>query len=759
MEGTSPQIRPLIFDFTLTEQKKEWNKFFSNNPDIELIDTREGQLVEWIKIKNPGKNFSPENVNRLKQEWKNSRSWEEMGLMVYYPWLKKGVFLLGKDEFIELRTSRNQYKITPSEQNTLAQKKIGIIGLSVGSAIALTLATERCCGEIRLADFDEIELSNLNRIQTSLINLGKNKAVVAARAISEIDPFIKVKIFEKGITEENMEEFLCGDGKLDLLFDECDSLDIKIWCRIEARKLRIPVLMDTSDRCMIDIERFDLEPQRELLHGLAAGLSKEKLGGLSNEQKIPHMLKMIGAEGLSDRAKASMIEIGQSINTWPQLASTVVNGAGASASIARRILLNQLSISGRFYVDAGEIIKEPIKPLEIPEEVKKKPEPLSKGEIEEIIKLNKIKAQLELDIDQKTLEEIIKDAGLAPSSGNDQPWIFVKHDSVIYLFHDINRSWSFGDYKNKAAYTGLGAALENFLISSKVKGFEFGYQIFPNSEVKRLVAALFLSRKGINADNYTQELSLALAKRVTNRKMGPRVILPNQQEVLEALKESIKPIEGAKLRFTEDEAELNRLGKIISKVDRMRVFHPVGHYDFFYREMRWSSKEAEEKRDGMDINTLEIPQSGLLALKMVKEEPVIETLRDIDGGRAFEAVTTATAMASSAMGILTMPSYSDMDFVKGGMAMERLWIKANQMNVALHPLIAPLYLFPRILHGKGEGLDSKMIDELWKLRAEFLEIFSDGYGEGEIFLFKIFKAEEVSIRSLRFPLEKIYLEL
>ena len=43
MEETSPQIRPLIFDLTLTEQKKEWTKFFSNNPDIELIDTRKGE--------------------------------------------------------------------------------------------------------------------------------------------------------------------------------------------------------------------------------------------------------------------------------------------------------------------------------------------------------------------------------------------------------------------------------------------------------------------------------------------------------------------------------------------------------------------------------------------------------------------------------------------------------------------------------------------------------------------------------------------
>jgi len=49
--------------------------------------------------------------------------------------------------------------------------------------------------ELRLADFDTAELSNLNRIRTGSHNLGLNKTVIAAREIVEIDPFIKVKIF------------------------------------------------------------------------------------------------------------------------------------------------------------------------------------------------------------------------------------------------------------------------------------------------------------------------------------------------------------------------------------------------------------------------------------------------------------------------------------------------------------------------------------------------------------------------------------
>jgi hypothetical protein len=42
---------------------------------------------------------------------------------------------------------------------------------------------------------------------------------------------------------------------------------LKILLREKARALRLPVLMETSDRGMLDVERFDLEPDRPILYG------------------------------------------------------------------------------------------------------------------------------------------------------------------------------------------------------------------------------------------------------------------------------------------------------------------------------------------------------------------------------------------------------------------------------------------------------------------------------------------------------------
>ncbi len=53
----------------------------------------------------------------------------------------------------------------------------------------------------------------------------------------EIDPYLNLKLFHEGITEENIDAFITEGGKLDVLIDECDGIDIKVLCRIKARQL------------------------------------------------------------------------------------------------------------------------------------------------------------------------------------------------------------------------------------------------------------------------------------------------------------------------------------------------------------------------------------------------------------------------------------------------------------------------------------------------------------------------------------------
>jgi len=329
-----------------------------NHGSIVVSDTIENQVGELIKINHPTEVFSPEVLQDRVTAYFEGTDKETFGVWVYYPWRDTLVRVLEEKDFIRVRTSRNRFKIRDEEQEILQDKKIGIIGLSVGQSVALSLAMERAFGELRIADFDTLELSNMNRIRTGLYNLGIKKTWMVAREIAEIDPFLKLTVYDDGITEENMHDFLTFGGKLDILIDECDSLAIKISSRLKAKSMGIPVLMDTSDRGMMDVERFDLEPTRPIFHGLLSDFGRENdLLEMLKENAQDILMKILDVEKLSIRAKESLSQIGKTITTWPQLASTVFMGGGACGHIARLILLDNNVNSARYFVDLDEIIE------------------------------------------------------------------------------------------------------------------------------------------------------------------------------------------------------------------------------------------------------------------------------------------------------------------------------------------------------------------------------------------------------------------
>jgi len=749
-------FRPLFFRLDAAEDWNNYNELTNSVSGINICDSIESQLKELIKCRYPSRKLQDEDYRSLQKELLGDKNLQQYGVWVYYPWSRNMVHLLDKDEFIELRTNRNKYKITAEEQAILGTKKIGIIGLSVGQSIALTLAMERGCGELRLADFDTLDLSNINRIRSGVQNIGQKKVFIAAREIAEIDPFINVVCFEDGITNENIDAFLLEGGKLDLLVDECDSLDIKLMARIKAREQRIPVLMDTSDRGMLDVERFDLEPQRPLLHGLAEGLDPARVATMSPEEKIPIVLKLTSAGNGSMRGKASMLEIGMTISTWPQLASSVVLGGAVAADVSRRLLLGLYNDSGRYYVDIEEIVggkEKGAQSIERPNPY----QPLGLDTVKAIVqKLQPAKAVNAIVIDKEKLNAIVNAAMAAPSTGNDQPWKWYYHNATLFLFHDRFRSFSFGDYHNIASYLTFGAVLENLVLEAHRQGVEAGIRLFPQGEDSILIAAITFSNDAAAAEPHVDDsLADQIFVRTTNRNLGPRKEI--EPAVLDQLKNTAESVQGAELRWLTAMPQILEVAKIIAACDRMRFMHPEGHYDFVHREMRWRPQDAEATRDGIDIHTLGLATPQLAAMQILKEYDVIDFVRRQKGGKLMEMATIGSIMPSSAIGLITMPAVSAEQYIMGGRSYERMWLAAEKAGLALHPLISPLYFFPRITQSNNNdnSLSTDNIEELKVLRERFHQLFGVREGLAEVFLFKLSCMPKSGPRALRKPLEEM----
>jgi len=744
---------PIILDKSTGTGKAEFIKIMEEFPKAFVSDHFKHQKKELLKTYHPHKQLTDSQLEALYQEWQKDLNVDKEGVWVWYPWLQKMVHLLPKDEFIALRTSRNQHKITPAEQKQLIEKRVGIIGLSVGHAVALTLATERGVGHLKLADFDTIDLSNLNRIKTGVFNIGINKSVVTAREIAEIDPFIVIECYTEGLTNENIQDFLTGGGKLDLLIDECDGLDIKIKVRLAARTLCIPVIMETSDRGMMDVERFDLEPKRPILHGLAEELNPDKLGQLTMEQKIPIVLKLTDAFKGSLRGRASLLEIGQTIGTWPQLASAVALGGAVVTDACRRIFLGQFTESGRFYVDMESIVCNQHK--EVAEDIKQAIAPIYMKEAMAMVENHRAKHTNGVTPSKAAIEEMVTAACQAPSTGNDQPWKWVYQDGLLYLLHDVARSDSFGDYKFIASDITFGGAAENLILKAYKLGYKVYLETFPEGEKSRLIAIFSFFGENDNdpaIEKVNQpDLVNQIFHRSTNRNPTKNERL--SQEIKEELNACVVAFEGAKHFFFDDEDSKRGLGSIIGGCDRIRLLNKDGHKDFVTREMRWTPKHAEETRDGIDIRTLCLAPAEIAALMLMKDPGVASLLHKIDGGKGLIDITIKSVMDSAGIGMITMSGgLGRKNFFDGGRVMENFWLKATELNLDIHPLISPFYLFPRISRGQGEGLDPLEKEKIERLKKNFQDITKIQDNCAKIFMYKIGKTTSIPTKALRLPL-------
>lgn len=750
-EANSPELyKPLIFRLDNAQDKQRLEELFTSGQISFVQNEMYGQLQELIKSKNPSVKIKANEYPALIDTFLAGQDIDEYGVWVYYPWNKRLLHLLDEEDFVEVRTNRNQYKITREEQHELRKKKIGIIGLSVGQSIALTMAMERIFGELRLADFDTAELSNLNRIRTGVQNLGLNKTVIVAREIAEIDPFLKVNIFSDGLTETNMDQFFTGNGKLDLLVEVCDGLDIKILSRYKARELQIPVIMDTNDKGMLDVERFDLEPNRDILHGLANGLDPQNIKDLSNEDKIPYILKMIGAETISTRLKASMLEVEQSINTWPQLASSVTLGGALTTDVSRRLLLDQFHQSGRYYVDMEDLIKDEDAGIahDIPDTYIGPPE-ITSDEMLGIVD-DFVQEGQNIDLPEDVINQIVEAGIMAPSGGNTQPWKFVYNKKGMFLFHDEHYSFSLLDFAHLGSYVSIGAVIENIRIKASALGFGIRYSYFPVKGNRKLVAHIAFNH---SAEPLYAQLEPGLNMRVTNRDLTAREVL--SQDYYDRLILSIKSISGAALHIIDEDTTMAKLGKILGKAEMLRILHPRGHYDTFTQELRWTPEEIAGKRDGMDVNSLGASNSELAGFKVAADMGAIGFLRQLKGGNAFTKMVNKAVAHSSALGIITMPEFSETAFLEGGQAVERIWTEANIAGLSFQP-ISQLVFMMAMLNHDPEQMQDDYRNQVAELQSEFYHLFPDIKSRQLIFIFRLSKGGKPKVRSLRRPISSLF---
>jgi hypothetical protein len=609
----------------------------------------------------------------------------------YYPWRRMVVGVLGPRAFRMLRLDRNRNVITVEEQARLGALTIGVVGLSVGHVIAHTLATEGLCGRLRLADFDELELSNLNRVPATVLDLGLNKAVVAARRIAEIDPYLDVEVFTGGLTVDCLEEFFDG---LDVVVEECDSLEAKALAREAARDRGLPVVMVTSDRGLVDVERYDLEPGRPILHGLLDGMDSAGLAQLTSHERIRYTVRHADPTQSSARLTASLLEVGRTVSTWPQLVGEVTLGAAVIAEAVRRIGLGEPLASGQARVDVAAALGDLREPRTAPAET----QGLTTG------------FDVVAEEPTKIAGKIAAAANRAPSGGNAQPWqVETRSDSVVIRL--VPERTSLMDVNFRGSAVAVGAALFNARVAAAAHQVLGPIEVTQADSDTPLLATL---RLGSGTDSRLAELHEPMLQRETNRHRGQPHPLP--EPTLEALRAAAES-EGGRLTLLTEPTVLDDVAKIFAAGDRIRYLTPDLHREMF-AELRWPGDEPADT--GIDVRSLELDPSDQAVLDLLRRPDVMAELARWDAGSALGEDAAARIRSTSALGIVSMRGDQLTDFARAGAAVEAAWIAAGRLGVAVQPL-SPVFLHA-VDAAELADMSPPYGAELERLRVEFRRV-------------------------------------
>lgn len=346
------KMKPLLLT---SEQIAE----FSNTHNPIIVDVYGEIIDDLFLIRNPRFKFEKEftkEQNEFKELHKNGKNLIDCGTWFYFPWNNQLVHFLDNELHQELRTARNRNLITTDEQAKLRGVTVAIAGMSVGSHCALTLNMMGISSHMKIADPDTLSGSNMNRVRYDYSKVGQKKTAIAREYMYQMDPYSNIDEFSDGVTAQNIDTFLEG---VDILVEETDHLETKIFLREEAKRRGIPVVMatDNGDGVIVDIERFDLDKNTKLFNGLIGDITLEEFKTFP-PTKLPELAtKIAGADMILPRMLSSLQEVGKTLYSWPQLGDAATLSGVAVAFVVKQMVLGVPIRSGKIDINLEHIFK------------------------------------------------------------------------------------------------------------------------------------------------------------------------------------------------------------------------------------------------------------------------------------------------------------------------------------------------------------------------------------------------------------------
>lgn len=258
---------------------------------------------------------------------------------------------------------------------------------------------------------------------------------------------------------------------------------------------------------------------------------------------------------------------------------------------------------------------------------------------------------------------LLQYAALAPSSHNSQPWRFAVQTNAVDVFADPERRLPVADADGREWYASVGCALENLRIAAAHFGFAPAVHRFPSPGDPTHVARVTMRACPIPGSiPYTSDTALFAAIEVRHTNHAPFAPSPVPETVLDRLQREARGLNVSLLTAT-DSAAHEAVNALVTRADALQFADP-----------EWRQELGEWMGRGVFGTPWFLSKVSQLAVTYLNLS-----------ARTAEADTVLLDSAP-VLGTLVTETNDPDAYVRAGQAMERIWLRATNLGLSLHPM-------------------------------------------------------------------------
>ena len=577
---------------------------------------------------------------------------------------------------------RNIGWITDWEQQALRAKRVAIAGAGgVGGYHMLTLARFGV-GAFNIADFDRFDFVNFNRqIGANVATVGRPKAEVLDEMAHAINPEIRVRRFNQGVDESNIDAFLDG---VDVFIDGLDFFVLDIRRKVFARcaELGIPALTAAPLGMGVGFlaflpgqmtfeEYFRLEGRPETEQYLRFLVGVVPRGLHRAYLVVPSRIDLANKKGPSTGASCQLCG---SVASIAAVKLMLGRGGVPGAPVHQHYdaYLNKLVTTRLRWGNAG-----PLQRLKIALGGKA------------IAKLAQRPPQPPADFTPRSpLEEILNAARWAPSGDNQQPWRFeiTGADSIVVHLaaQDPENPYEYRD--GEPILLAGGGLLESLRIAATAWGRRMEWHVLGSDGAAgpHRIVVDFIPTEGIEPDRLFSHLHL---RSVDRRPYRMRALTTAQKA---ALAEAAGP--ALTLIWHESLSERWAMARLSGMATDIRLRMPEA-FQIHTKVIDWDRAFSPDK---MPSGTLGLAKSSLPLMRWAMADwSRMQRLNRMSGtGMArlqldyLPGLGCAAFFTAKLAVALPLPEERVTTLLRAGESLQRFWLTATQLGLAMQPAAA-----------------------------------------------------------------------